>query len=56
MMQFIICVRLSPKSQKKMRRFIMYMHDIHDVKNFYVEGGLQVPVWVLRPGTALVIS
>ena len=26
----------------------MYMHDIHDVKNFYVEGGLQVPVWVLR--------
>ena len=26
----------------------MYMHDIHDVKNFYVEHGLQVPTWVLR--------
>jgi len=33
---------------EKMRRFIMYMHDIHDVKNFYVEHGLAVPDYVLR--------
>ena len=26
----------------------MYMHDIHDVKNFYVEHGLAVPDYVLR--------
>jgi hypothetical protein len=33
---------------EKMRRFIMYMHDMHDVKNLYDEHGLQVPPWVLR--------
>lgn len=33
---------------EKMRRFIMYMHDIHDVKNLYDEHGLEVPWWVLR--------
>lgn len=33
---------------EKMRRFIMYMHDMHDVKNLYDEHGLQVPPHVLR--------
>lgn len=33
---------------EKMRRFIMYMHDIHDVKNLYDEHGLEVPQHVLR--------
>lgn len=31
-----------------MRRFIMYMHDMHDVKNLYDEHGLKVPDHVLR--------
>lgn len=33
---------------EKMRRFIMYMHDMHDVKNLYDEHGLTVPDYVLR--------
>ena len=33
---------------EKMRRFIMYMHDMHDVKNLYTEHGLEVPQYVLR--------
>lgn len=33
---------------EKMRRFIMYMHDIHDIKNLYDEHGLPCPPWVLR--------
>lgn len=33
---------------EKMRRFIMYMHDMHDVKNLYDEHGTQVPAYVLR--------
>lgn len=33
---------------EKMRRFIMYMHDMHDVKNLYDEHGLTVPAHVLR--------
>ena len=33
---------------EKMRRFIMYMHDMHDVKNLYDEHGITVPEWVLR--------
>lgn len=32
---------------EKMRRFIMYMHDMHDVKNLYDEHGLKVPAYVL---------
>lgn len=31
-----------------MRRFVMYMHDMHDVKNLYSEQGLEVPSYVLR--------
>lgn len=33
---------------EQMRRFVMYMHDMHDVKNLYDEHGLHVPVHVLR--------
>jgi DNA repair ATPase RecN len=33
---------------EKMRRFIMYMHDMHDVKNLYDEHGLPCPGHVLR--------
>jgi hypothetical protein len=33
---------------EKMRRFIMYMHDIHDVMNMYTEQGHAVPAHVLR--------
>lgn len=33
---------------EKMRRFIMYMHDMHDVKNLYDEHGLDCPAHVLR--------
>ena len=33
---------------EKMRRFVMYMHDMHDVKNMYQELGLEVPSYVMR--------
>ena len=33
---------------EKMRRFVMYMHDMHDVKNMYQELGLEVPDYVMR--------
>jgi hypothetical protein len=31
---------------EKMRRFIMYFHDIHDIRNLYHEGGQEAPDWV----------
>jgi hypothetical protein len=33
---------------EKMRRFIMYMHDVHDVAYMYEERGHTVPAHVLR--------
>lgn len=33
---------------EKMRRFIMYMHDIHDIKHLYEELGLMVPPYIMR--------
>src|SRR5262245_30359550 len=33
---------------ESMRRFTMYMTDLHTVKHFYEEHGLQVPQYVLR--------
>lgn len=33
---------------EKMRRFIMYMHDIHDIKHLYEEHGHNPPPHVLR--------
>lgn len=33
---------------EKMRRFIMYMHDVHDIVNLYHENGQPPPAHVLR--------
>lgn len=33
---------------EKMRRFMNYMHDIHDVTYMYEERGIEVPTWILR--------
>lgn len=33
---------------EKMRRFIMYMHDVHDIMNMYTEVGQPVPPHILR--------
>ncbi len=33
---------------EKMRRFIMYMHDVHDIKNLYEEHGQTVPPYIMR--------
>ena len=33
---------------EKMRRFIMYMHDVHDIVSMYEEKGLEVPAHVRR--------
>jgi hypoxanthine-guanine phosphoribosyltransferase len=33
---------------EKMRRFIMYFHDVHDLTSFYHEMGQQSPPWINR--------
>lgn len=33
---------------EKMRRFVMYMHDIHDAVNMREERGLTIPIWLMR--------
>lgn len=33
---------------EKMRRFMMYMHDVHDIRNMYVENGHAVPEYINR--------
>jgi hypothetical protein len=33
---------------EKMRRFIMYMHDVHDIKNLYEEHGQVPPAHIQR--------
>jgi hypothetical protein len=33
---------------EKMRRFIMYMHDVHDVSYMYEERGLPIPPHIAR--------
>lgn len=33
---------------EKMRRFIMYFHDVHDIVNLYHEGGQTPPDHILR--------
>lgn len=33
---------------EKMRRFIMYFHDVHDLVGFYHEMGLEAPPWIQR--------
>jgi uncharacterized protein (UPF0261 family) len=32
---------------EKMRRFVTYMHDVHDITYMYEERGLAVPRWLL---------
>ena len=41
-------VEAESEVSEKMRRFIMYMHDVHDVMNMYVEKGLPIPVHIIR--------
>lgn len=33
---------------EKMRRFVMYMHDVHDIVHVYEERGHQAPPWVIK--------
>lgn len=33
---------------EKMRRFMMYMHDMHDIKYMYEELGLSVPSYITK--------
>lgn len=33
---------------EKMRRFIMYMHDVHDIIHLYHENGQPAPQYILR--------
>lgn len=33
---------------EKLRRFIMYMHDVHDIVNLYHERGLDCPEYIMR--------
>ena len=33
---------------EKMRRFIMYMHDVHDIINLYHERGIDCPDYIMR--------
>lgn len=33
---------------EKMRRFIMYMHDVHDIMHLYTDNGQDVPIYVKK--------
>jgi hypothetical protein len=33
---------------EKMRRFTMYMHDVHDITYMYEQRGLPIPLWILK--------
>src|SRR5882672_1233322 len=41
-------VEAESECPEKMRRFIMYMHDVHDIAHLYEERGLPVPHHVMR--------
>jgi len=43
-----VMVEAESEVPEKMRRFIMYMHDMHDVKNLYDEHGFKIPDYVFR--------
>ena len=49
MMSKVINYMVDAESEvpEKMRRFIMYMHDVHDIVNLYHEGGQTAPRHVL---------
>jgi len=50
MMTKVVTYMVDAESEvpEKMRRFIMYMHDMHDIKNLYDEHGIVCPPHVLR--------
>ena len=50
MMQKVVHYMVEAESEvpEKMRRFIMYMHDVHDIINLYHENGHPPPQHVLR--------
>jgi hypothetical protein len=50
MMSKVINYMVDAESEipEKMRRFIMYMHDVHDIVNLYHENGQPPPPHVLR--------
>ena len=33
---------------ESMRRFVTYMHDVHDITYMYEQRGLVIPEWILR--------
>jgi hypothetical protein len=33
---------------ESMRRFVTYMHDVHDITYMYEQRGLNIPEWILR--------
>ena len=33
---------------EKIRRFIMYFHDVHDLKSLYHESGIEPPAYIMR--------
>jgi hypothetical protein len=41
-------VNAEEEVSEKMRRFIMYFHDLHDMKNFYNEHGVEPPSYIMR--------
>jgi len=41
-------VEAEKEVSEKMRRFMMYMHDLHDITYMYEERGLHVPQYILR--------
>lgn len=49
MTELMVAVRdAESEVQEKMRRFVMYMHDVHDIANMYRELGHDIPVHVQR--------
>lgn len=41
-------VEAESEVKEKMRRFMMYMHDLHDISYMYTEMGHEPPIWIKR--------
>jgi hypothetical protein len=41
-------VEAETEVSEKMRRFMMYMHDVHDVSVMYETRGIPIPEWIRR--------
>lgn len=41
-------VEAESEVKEKMRRFMMYMHDLHDISYMYTEMGHEPPPWIKR--------